>query len=411
MPKQPNVTPNEYGHFVRNPGFDMTKHSLQEIRITENNAKDNCIILKNGSDTTEYRSFILFKNSATETICDVTFYKSSTTGRYIPRPTFKKRDIRTGLNKSSINIEFSKGEQATSFWNLISFLNSFKELVDCGDFKNESATITLDSVNEWIAVPKNRKSHIESLLEENYGEDIWNELVKSNPNLATKLANIKILNDRKFVLEEFKASIENSTKNENYWQVFFTKNDWIFGYGLQYKFLVTETDQPNYGGADYKGKRAQKGDFLTYTHSSNAKFTLLVEIKKPHTLLLASKYNTTDAIKYRNGAWLLGSEVLGGVQQLQINIKTWQVTSDYPQNSNLRDEHIYTVQPKGILVIGNTKQLKQPEQLVSFELFRRNLMNLEIITFDELYERASFIADTSTIKDDEAVKYDDGTPF
>ena len=137
MPKQqPHVTPNEYGELVPpNYEFDITAQSLQEIRIMENNAKNNCIILKKGSDTTEYRSFILSKNTTTETICDVTFYKSSKYGIYIPRPTFKKRDIKTGLNKSSINIEFSKGEEAISFWKLISFLNSFKELVDCGNFK------------------------------------------------------------------------------------------------------------------------------------------------------------------------------------------------------------------------------------------------------------------------------------
>ena len=155
--------------------------------------------------------------------------------------------------------------------------------------------------DEIISVPKNRKQQIESLLEENLGEDIWEELIKSNPDLATKLSLAKIQNDRKIVLEEFKNSLIDEEKKEEFWQSFFTKNDWIFGYGLQYKFLKTDTDQPNYGGEDYKGKGKQKGDFLTHTEAKNAKFTVLVEIKKPHTDLLAKKPKTGERVRYRNG--------------------------------------------------------------------------------------------------------------
>lgn len=247
--------------------------------------------------------------------------------------------------------------------------------------------------DEIISVSKNRKQQIESLLEENLGEDIWEELIRSNPDLATKFSLAKIQNDRKIVLEEFKNSLDDEEKKEEFWQSFFTKNDWIFGYGLQYKFLKTDTDQPNYGGENYKGKGKQKGDFLTYSEAKNAKFTVLVEIKKPHTDLLAKKPKTGDRVRYRNGAWLLGSEVFGGVSQLQINCKSWQRTSDEPQNRGLIDENIFTIQPKGILVIGSTVQFGNQEQTTSFELFRKNLSNIEIITFDELYERAAFIVE------------------
>ncbi len=54
--------------------------------------------------------------------------------------------------------------------------------------------------------------------------------------------------------------------------------------------------------------------------------------------------------------------------------------------------NIYTVQPKGLLVIGNTTELSENrDKRNSFERFRRNLQNPEIITFDELKERAEFI--------------------
>jgi len=173
--------------------------------------------------------------------------------------------------------------------------------------------------DEIVSVSSKRKEYIEKLLEEDYGEEIWKELIDKNPDLATKLSYSRIQNTRLKSLKEFEINILDKSKGENYWQDFFTKNDWIFGYGLNYQFLSIETDQPNYGGENYTGKGKQKGDYLTKTNADNIKFTVLVEIKKPSSNLLAKKPRTGENIRYRNGAWLLGSEVLGGVAQVQIN--------------------------------------------------------------------------------------------
>lgn len=133
--------------------------------------------------------------------------------------------------------------------------------------------------NEVINIPRKRKEYIEKLLSENYGEEIWEELIDKNPDLATKLSHSRIYNNRLYSLKEFEESIKDDSKDEGYWQSFFTKNDWIFGYGLNYQFLSIESDQPNYGGEKYTGKGKQKGDYLTTTNTENIKFTVLVEIK------------------------------------------------------------------------------------------------------------------------------------
>lgn len=251
--------------------------------------------------------------------------------------------------------------------------------------------------DEIITVSEKRKSYIEKLLEANHGEEIWKELVEINPDLATKLAYARIQNNRNVALIEFENSIKDNDKDEAYWQSFFSENDWIFGYGLNYKFLSIDSDQPNYGGENYTGKGKQKGDYLTHSESDNIKFTVLVEIKRANSLLLAKTPKTKENIRYRNGAWLLGSEVLGGVSQLQINSKTWQRKSEDLENRVLMDNNIYTVRPKGILVIGNTSEFNNElEKLTSFELFRQSLSNIEIITFDELLERARFIVGNTT---------------
>jgi hypothetical protein len=64
------------------------------------------------------------------------------------------------------------------------------------------------------------------------------------------------------------------------------------------------------------------------------------------------------------------------------------------QNENaelLVRQGISTYQPKGILVVGHTGQLDSPNTRASFELFRRNLHNPQIVTFDELLARAQFV--------------------
>lgn len=266
--------------------------------------------------------------------------------------------------------------------------------------------------DEVIDIPKKRKEYIEELLDKDYGQEIWNELIDNKPDLATKLSNSRIQNNRLVALKEFENSISDGSKSEQYWQDFFTSNDWIFGYGLNYQFLSIKSDQPNYGGQNYLGKGKQKGDYLANTNADEVKFTVLVEIKKPSTNLLAKKSTKMEDIKYRNGAWLLGSEVLGGIAQVQTNCKSWQKNSEVIDNRELIDNQIYTVQPKGILLIGNTKQFDNDlSKLTTFELFRRGLNSVEILTYDELLERAKFILGQKEPSSKENQGRNDDLPF
>ena len=255
---------------------------------------------------------------------------------------------------------------------------------------------TVARANEVIKVDSHRRVLIERLIRENYSEEIWNELLSNDPDLATKLSWAKVQYDRTKALEEFRINLEDNKTNEGYWQNFFFNNQWIFGYGLNYQFLNIITDQPDYGGTNFTGKGAQRGDYLTNT-SATAKFTVLVEIKTLGTNLLSIKKGQN--VEVRNDVWLLSGELLGSVSQIQVNSKTWNRTSQEKKNfQQLESESVFTVEPKGILVIGSTSEFQNHEsKLCSFELFRRNLKNPEVITFDELYERAKFIVSHNPI--------------
>jgi len=69
--------------------------------------------------------------------------------------------------------------------------------------------------------------------------------------------------------------------------------------------------------------------------------------------------------------------------------------------------------PKGILLIGHTSEFENNlEQLTTFELFRKGLNNVEILTYDELLERARFILGQSNNLNLESIEIeDDDLPF
>ncbi len=257
---------------------------------------------------------------------------------------------------------------------------------------------SIAKADEIIKIPKDRKTIIERLLAENYGEEVWNELISANPDLATRLSFARIQTNRNNALNIFRENLESDNADESFWQKFFADNDWIFGYGLNYQFLHLLKEQPDFGGRTFEGTGSQKGDFLMRT-VADSQFTVLVEIKTPTTKLLSYTNSAPRQIRNpRNDVWLLSSDLLGAISQIQVNCRTWSIDSQRTENVRLLEkQNIYTVEPKGILIIGNTKELVRNESIVScFESYRRNTNNPEIVTFDELYERAKFVVNNTT---------------
>lgn len=248
----------------------------------------------------------------------------------------------------------------------------------------------VEEADKIMRIPENRRKFVQELLEQDLGEAIWEELVDNNPDLVTRLSRARIQHVRSEALTEFDNSLNDENLDESYWQKFFQNNLWIFGYGLNYQFLSEVSDQPHYGGSNFTGIGAQRGDYLLSSNAA-AKFTCIVEIKKPTSRLFS--YNKSgEIIEYRNDVCLFSRELTGGVAQVQANCKTWQIRALDPNNDRvLHKANIHTIHPKGILVIGNTEELTTDSSIETFELYRRNLHNPEIITFDELLERARFI--------------------
>lgn len=209
----------------------------------------------------------------------------------------------------------------------------------------------------------------------------------------------KLLNDITYFEHILKIK---KCKKESLWQQFFEKNQWIFGYGLGYVFLTGLNDKKleqvvkGFDVASH-GKRV---DALMKTRGiiSNLCF---VEIKTHHTKLLEDK-------PYRSGCYAASRELSGAISQVQVSITeatknlSDKISMD-DENGNPTGEEIFNYKPKAFLVIGSLNEFNSEhgvnkDKLRSFELFRKSIINPEIITFDELYERAKFI--TNTIEND-----------
>jgi hypothetical protein len=305
--------------------------------------------------------------------------RKSSTGQWEDSPNVPLSSLKAGEQ-----VKFSLRSEPTL--KLYEQLRNLYAVATKGKIGLGKTKLIVGREEEIIQTDIGRAKVINLLLARGHSREIWNELIRTDPGLATRLSYARIHAQRATALDRFNDNLA-AGRPEAWWQDFFEKNTWIFGYGLNYQILRSVQPQPRYGGLTVTGRGVQKGDYLQRTEAT-VKFTVLVEIKRPETTLLGSE-------QYRNGAWELGGELTGGVSQIHANCSTWEKEGSRSEENRetLTQQGIFTVQPKGILVIGHTKQLTALQRRSTFEMFRRNTLNPEILTFDELYERAKFIVE------------------
>lgn len=254
-------------------------------------------------------------------------------------------------------------------------------------------------INAWQMTPTELSAFIQAqLTAEILSEIALNDLTVFDVAMLAKrkreLATFEqLLNDDAFFLamqQEWKAR-----GPESVWQKFFEANPWIFGYGLRYVFTTgledRKLEQVTTGfNFNHAGKRV---DALLKTQGFvNA--LCFVELKTHRTELLDHK-------PYRDECWQVSSELAGSVAQIQKTVK--RAEQEFRSRIELQGkfgdptgEVLFAYAPKAYVVIGSLEQFASSQGIneqkySSFELFRRNLVNPEIITYDELFERAKFI--------------------
>jgi hypothetical protein len=143
------------------------------------------------------------------------------------------------------------------------------------------------------------------------------------------------------------------------------------------------------GGTDNRNKPMI--DYLmTFTD-----YTVLVEIKRPDTPLFK------ESRSGRAGTWEFSSDFMSAVSQIIEQKAEWlsfAQTGEHYNKAGTETLKARTKNTKSILVIGSTEEFARSGNVRdknvmydTFELFRRETRSIDILTFDELLERARFI--------------------
>jgi len=368
---------------MSNDSFKIGEDDFSDLEINSTPI-DKFYYFFNKKQNRLIKQFILLNKKQVDYVCKPNLIKKD--GKFSPRLEFSIRDKKGKISEVSLEDSSAKLKARVSldechenFWKLISFLLSFT------DIEVPKENFSLVSEEESAIVDALRGRDVKSITR------IIKELSKTE-GVSLSEDDISQIIDRKGKLSEFRDNIKNQGDDESWWQDFFEKNKWIFGYGLNYQILRQEQIQPHYGGVAVDGKGGEKGDYLTSTDGV-INFTVLVEIKTPNTPLLQG---TTEI---RNGAWSFSKHLTDAISQIQGNIDMWEKQGSKLQKNvdKLEGDGVYTVKPKGIIVIGNLGQLTSVRsKWETFQRLRRSIYGIDILTFDELLKRAEFIVEEKT---------------
>lgn len=182
---------------------------------------------------------------------------------------------------------------------------------------------------------------------------------------------------------------------EAIWQTFFEENPWILGVSLSSQILTSwsssKLEQVVAGNtAIQKGKRV---DALLETRGAVSTF-VFAEFKTHRTDLLGKEY--------RGGCWAPSEALTCGIAQVHGTVhRAMYDLSDHviktaPDGSVVPGRYSYLLRPRSYLIVGQLSELHgelggdHMDKVRSFELFRRQVQEPEIVTFDELLARAEW---------------------
>ena len=369
---------DRFGWSQKSEDFVIGKDNFSDLEISSTPAIEQFYYFFHKKDRRLIKQFVLDARTKVDYLCRVTLIKKG--NKFTPRLAFSVRDkakkIVEHIENTTTNIKASVNldDCHDNFWELISFLRSLKNI----EISKDKFSLISQGEEEIVSALHGRGTgSVANIIKQ----------LSSFPDISLTQKDINSLLKRREKLGEFEKALSEHSNDEGWWQDFFEKNKWIFGYGLNYEILRQQQPQPNYGGTRVDGTGGQRGDNLMST-MGDLNFTVLVEIKTPAKPLLQG----TKEI--RSGAWSLSKDLTDALSQIQANIQTWekQGSEQVDNRDRFERESVYTVKPKGIIIIGTLSQLvDNRHKRETLQRFRKSIHGIDIITFDELFKRAQFI--------------------
>lgn len=386
--------------------FNLGKESLDKITIKKSHDNASCYIEWNEKfrENRFISGFIISDKDRVVTICGVSFYPSKSSGKFVPRLTFSKVLKRTlevrETGKNKIRISFSGSDEGIEeFWLMIEFLSRFKNIVDLGKFNSKYEVTSVDHIIKLV----------NGLDELEKGQTAQRIIVETldDPHTLEKL----LIDNRKKIVSEFEGLLNDSNKlnlyfkrykdeikgngEESMWKHFFKSNQWLLGLTSGLIFIDELIEEQEIGISSTRGTLNPVTDYLGIND-----YTLLVELKKPTTPIFTNRKQNTA----RANTWSFSSDFIDGISQCLAQKTDWEKSHAQKNivndKGNIVDQRKHrTIDPNVIFILGRKDRQFCLEDTTTdviikrdtFERFRRNNRNIEIITYDELLLRAKKI--------------------
>lgn len=394
LPNIYNVWPD-----LQNTDFVVGEDSLENVEINET-ASNGFWYFRN-TEKGLIKRFILERTSRIEKICVVTLIKKDD-GNFTPRFDFQiinvTKKATEEISKETVdqNLIKARVDLDSCYENFLLLLNLIRSIEGI-DFSSSNYAI-VDGAKKAIFDNISKEVAIKSFGEK-YGSDVSEKDISLLQNRRSILNHFEKLLTEDQYFESERIKLGENKRKEDVWQDFFEHNSWIFGYGLQLlacEGLDFEKLEQTVVGNDIVDGAGKRIDALLKTKGSISKI-LFCEIKTHDPNILIESYE-------RPGVYVPAKELRGAVAQIQKTIHkiTVKLQANYLKptqtNGDPTGEEILFVKPRGIVVIGKLDDFKTSEginyeKLSSFELYRQQVSGIEIVTYDELFERAKFIVE------------------
>lgn len=239
--------------------------------------------------------------------------------------------------------------------------NLFTQLLE--DDKSDALEKTL----EWIVSNDNPEKIIDKLKQ-------LREKDLDQLNTLVGIANLKK------VLAIWEDNKNNAS--EKFWQKILKENSWILSQIFSNPTVLIN-DEAYVGGKTIHNDSGKLVDFLYANPFS--KDAVLIEIKTPSTSLISPT-------EYRTGVYSVHKDLMGAVTQVltyKTSLQREYQNIDYNNYKQGIKTGFDIINPCCVVIAGRFDVLTDTAHRHSFELYRKELKNITIITFDELFERVN----------------------
>ena len=262
-----------------------------------------------------------------------------------------------------------------------------------GIVSGETDVIVTDSnISDVLVQLLNSKENLQKLIDKGGTELIrktieWIGDTDQTPEIVEKLKELEASSLSKvnsiIGLTQLKGVRELWLKNktngdEEFWQNLIKTNSWTISQVFSYPIVILY-DKAYLGGKEITNLGGNVIDFVFMNELTNN--TILVEIKTPMSRIIGGKYR---------GTYSLDKEITGAINQL-LNYKDELQKSFYTlARSEAVDYKVFN--PRCLLIVGSLENEGLiNEQMKSFDLFRNDQRNIDIITFDEFFKKVDYL--------------------